>query len=100
MSGVTVENKFQIGRVLQERGIVTEEQISDALSHQQGSGHRKLLGEVLVELGYCSDNQIASALAEAYGVPYAQITPKNMRSVNCGRTSAGVSYRSYRSAFV
>jgi type IV pilus assembly protein PilB len=27
-------------------------------------------------LGYCSENQIASALAQAYGVPYAQITPK------------------------
>ena len=76
MSEISVENKFQIGRVLQERGIVTEEQIEDALAQQQGSGHRKLLGEVLVELGYCSNNQIASALAEAYGVPYAQITPK------------------------
>lgn len=76
MSEVVVESKLQIGQVLQERGIVTAEQIESALSQQQRNGHRKLLGELLVELGYCTDNQLASALAAAYDVPYAQITPK------------------------
>ena len=76
MSEVVVESKLQIGQILQERGIVTAEQIESALSQQQRNGHRKLLGELLVELGYCTDNQLASALAAAYGVPYAQITPK------------------------
>lgn len=76
MTEVAAENKLQLGRVLQDRGLVTKEQVKTALTQQQADGHRKLLGELLVEMGYCSENQIASALAEAYGVPYAQITPK------------------------
>ena len=76
MSELTVENKLQLGEVLQERGIATAEQIDRALTEQKERGHRKLLGELLVELGYCTENQIAAALAEAYGVPYAQVTPK------------------------
>jgi hypothetical protein len=46
------------------------------LNEQREKGHCKLLGELLVEMDYCTDNQIASALAEAYGVPYAQVSPK------------------------
>jgi type IV pilus assembly protein PilB len=76
MTEVATENKLQLGKVLQDRGLVTKEQVKTALAQQQADGHRKLLGELLVELGYCSENQIASALAEAYGAPYAQITPK------------------------
>ncbi len=76
MTELVAENKLQLGQVLQDRGLATAEQIDTALERQQADGHRKLLGELLVELGYCSENQIASALAQAYGVPYAQITPK------------------------
>jgi type IV pilus assembly protein PilB len=68
--------KLQIGEILQQRGIVTSEQIAEMLASQSASAHQKLLGELLVEKGYCSENDIASALAEAYGVPYAQISPK------------------------
>src|SRR5207248_10656405 len=34
------------------------------------------LGEVLIELRICSEDQICEALAEAYGVPYARVSPK------------------------
>ena len=71
-----VENKLQLGQVLLSRGIVTPEQVEAALDEQQQTDHHKLLGELLVDLGFCTENQIASALAEAYGLPYAQVTPK------------------------
>ncbi|MDD5010779.1 MAG: ATPase, T2SS/T4P/T4SS family [Phycisphaerae bacterium] len=71
-----IANKLQLGEILQQRGIVTAEQIENVLAHQSSSGHQKLLGEMLVERGYCTENDIASALAEAYGVPYAQVSPK------------------------
>ena len=71
-----VQNRLQIGQVLQDRGLITEDQIAEALVEQKKSDHSKLLGEVLVELGICTENQVASALAEAYGVPYAQVSPK------------------------
>jgi len=76
MSQIAVENKMQLGQLLLARGIVTTEQIDQALTEQKEKGHRKLLGELLVEMGYCTENQIASALAQGYGVPYAQISPK------------------------
>ncbi len=67
---------MQLGQLLLARGIVTAEQIENALTEQKDKGHRKLLGELLVEMGYCTENQIASALAQGYGVPYAQVGPK------------------------
>ncbi len=76
MGQIAVENKMQLGQLLLARGVVTNEQIEQALTEQKEKGHRKLLGELLVEMGYCTENQIASALAEAYGVPYAQVNPK------------------------
>lgn len=76
MAETAVQNKMQLGQLLQARGIVSAEQIEQALSEQKEKGHRKLLGELLVELGYCTENQIAEALAEAYGVPYAEVNPK------------------------
>jgi type IV pilus assembly protein PilB len=76
MTETIEKNKLQLGHVLQERGVVTGEQVDNALAVQKESGHHKLLGELLVEMGYCTQNQIASALAHAYDVPYAQITPK------------------------
>ena len=76
MGQILLENKAQLGQLLLARGVVSEEQVARALAEQREKGHRKLLGELLVELGYCTENQIASALAEAYGVPYAQVTPK------------------------
>lgn len=76
MTETATEKKLQLGQVLLERGLVTEEQVSHALELQKEGDRHKLLGELLVELGYCSENQIASALAHAYDVPYATITPK------------------------
>ncbi len=76
MTTKTTQTRLPLGQLLLNRGVVTAEQIDNALSHQQTSGHSKLLGELLVELGHCTENQICSALAEAYGVPYAAVSPK------------------------
>ncbi|MHC4891381.1 MAG: hypothetical protein ACYTEO_18155 [Planctomycetota bacterium] len=75
MSQIAVENKMQLGQLLLARGVVTPEQVEKALAEQKEKGHSRLLGELLVEMNYCTENQIASALAEAYGVPYAQVSP-------------------------
>ena len=76
MVQILLENKTQLGQLLLAHGVVDQEQIERALAEQSDKGHRKLLGELLVEMGYCTENQIAAALAEAYGVPYAQVSPK------------------------
>lgn len=76
MSETAIQTKLPLGQVLLNRGVVTQAQIDKALERQKVVGHSKLLGELLVELEICNDNQICSALAEAYGVPYAPLTPK------------------------
>ena len=66
----------RIGDLLLARGMITEQQIEAALEHQKSIGHRKLLGEVLVELKFVTEDQVMEVLAEAYGVPFARISPK------------------------
>jgi len=76
MAETAVKNEFQLGHLLQAQGVVSAEQVEQALLEQTTSSQNKLLGEVLVELGFCTQNQIAAALAQAYEVPYAQVSPK------------------------
>ncbi len=71
----TLEKK-PLGQLLLTKGLVTQEQIERALGEQKLSNNQKLLGEVLVELGFCSEDQITEALAQAYGVPYARVSPR------------------------
>jgi len=66
----------QLGQLLLENGLVTEDQINQALEHQRAQGHRKLLGETLVEMNIVSEDQVTEVLAEAYGVPYAKVAPR------------------------
>src|SRR5882757_6516293 len=71
----TFERK-PLGQLLLTKGLVKPEQLERALDEQRRSNHQKLLGEVLVELRFCSEDQITEALAQAYGVPYARVSPR------------------------
>ncbi len=65
-----------LGQLLLGKGLIKPDQLERALEEQKRSNHQKLLGEVLVELRICSEDQIIEALAQAYGVPYARISPR------------------------
>ncbi|MGB7158910.1 MAG: GspE/PulE family protein [Tepidisphaeraceae bacterium] len=65
-----------LGQLLLNKGLIKPEQLERALDEQKRSNHQKLLGEVLVELRICTEDQITEALAQAYGVPYARVSPK------------------------
>src|SRR5437763_16786514 len=71
----TLERK-PLGQLLIDKGLIKAEQLERALEEQRRSNHQKLLGEILVELRMCSEDQITEALAQAYGVPYARISPR------------------------
>lgn len=60
--------KKQLGELLVEDGIITQEQVKEALSFQQERGG--LIGEILVELGFVKEEDIAKALTVQYGFPY------------------------------
>jgi type IV pilus assembly protein PilB len=66
----------QLGELLVESGVLTAEQLTEALSHQQSGGRKLLLGEVLQKLGLCSEEQIMEALSQGYNVPFARISPR------------------------
>src|SRR5438034_2053893 len=65
-----------LGQLLLSKGLLKQDQLERALAEQKQSNHQKLLGEILVELHICTEDQITEALAQAYGVPYARISPK------------------------
>ncbi|MBI4972577.1 MAG: hypothetical protein HZC16_02025 [Candidatus Omnitrophica bacterium] len=58
----------QLGELLIERGIITQEQLEKALTYQKERGG--LIGEILVELGFASEEDIAQSLTAQYGFPY------------------------------
>lgn len=60
--------KEQLGQVLIQRGVITPEQLSQALAAQKEQGG--LLGELLTKLGLASEEDIVQALALQLDFPY------------------------------
>lgn len=61
---------MKLGEILISRGVVTSEQVEDALFSQRQFGGR--LGTNLVELGYLTDDDLARALSEQLGLAYVR----------------------------
>jgi type IV pilus assembly protein PilB len=61
----------QLGDVLVLRGLVTHEQVQEALDIQSKSGGR--LGELLVQMGVLEERELVGALAEFFGMPVADL---------------------------
>ncbi len=57
----------KIGEVLIEGGLITHEQLMQALTLQKGENKR--LGKVLIGLGYIEEEQIAQALSKQFSMP-------------------------------
>ena len=62
--------RLPLGEMLVQRGLITEEDLQQALEHQAQSGHKKLLGEILEQLGFVSEAGVLEVIAEGYGVPF------------------------------
>ena len=58
-----------LGRLLVEQGLLTGDELEQALMKQQETGLR--LGETIVKCGFVSGPQLASALAAQYGIELA-----------------------------
>ncbi len=59
--------KKQLGALLVEAGLLTEEQLDNALMLQTGKNKR--LGKILVELGYINEEQIAETISRQLSIP-------------------------------
>ncbi len=60
-----------LGKVLIEKKIINEEQLSEALKAQ--TKNKELLGQILVKLGHCLEEDIARVIAEIYKLPYMEL---------------------------
>lgn len=58
----------RLGSILMADGLVTPEQVTEALEIQKDTG--KMLGQVLVALGYITDYDLAKSLATQFQFPY------------------------------
>jgi type IV pilus assembly protein PilB len=58
----------QLGELLMERGVISQEQLDKALKVQKDKGG--LIGYILSSLGYAKEEEIAQALTVQYGFPY------------------------------
>lgn len=65
-----------LGQLLLRRGALSQEQLDEALRHQQSCKERKLIGEVIVELGFVDERGVLETLAESYGIPFASDTAR------------------------
>ncbi|MBR4342527.1 MAG: Flp pilus assembly complex ATPase component TadA [Lachnospiraceae bacterium] len=61
-----MNKKVRLGDVLMDEGIITLDQLNQALTRQQETRHK--LGETLVELGIATERQIATALSRQLGL--------------------------------
>jgi type II secretory ATPase GspE/PulE/Tfp pilus assembly ATPase PilB-like protein len=78
---VPVSKRF--GDLLVERGLITGDQLRQALALQQHLGKR--LGQVLIETGALTVDQFNWALSELLGIPYVDLT-EDMVDLELART--------------
>jgi hypothetical protein len=62
--------KVRLGDLLLQRGMVTAQQLQEALDVQLSSGKDKLLGQILVDLGHLSREELGLILAVQSGFSY------------------------------
>ena len=72
-----MNKKVRLGDVMMDEGIITLDQLNQALTKQQETKHK--LGETLVELGFASERQIATALSRQLGLEMVDPNRVNIR---------------------
>ena len=60
-----------LGARLVKEGVITREQLEEALQKQREN--KGFLGQVLVDLGYCTEDDIAKVMAKRFGVPFISL---------------------------
>lgn len=58
----------RLGEILIEDGILTKENLEEALNHQKKEGG--VIGQILITLGYISEEALVAALGKQLKIPY------------------------------
>ena len=62
-----------IGELLVDAGLISREQLDNALDAQKIDSVKKQIGDILVELGYITENQLHEVLEFQLGIPYIDL---------------------------
>ncbi len=62
-----------IGELLVDAGLISREQLDNALEFQKNNTIKKQIGDILVDLGYITENQLHEVLEFQMGIPYIDL---------------------------
>lgn len=85
LKGAKIMRKnLKIGDILVEEGLITEEQLENALNIQKNTYKDKRIGDLLVNLKYITEEQLTQSLSKRLRVPYVSLKtyPINNEVVN------------------
>ncbi|MCM8829442.1 MAG: Flp pilus assembly complex ATPase component TadA [Candidatus Omnitrophica bacterium] len=84
--------KKLLGQMLLEEGLITEEELKEALEVQRKTGH--FLGRILVDLGYVEERDLKRALSIQAGVEMIDLknTPIDRRSIEAFPSALAKTY--------
>jgi type IV pilus assembly protein PilB len=86
-----MSTRNQLGTLLLERGLVTEEQLATALEEQRQS--RKSLGRVLIDAGIVSEGDLVSTLAARIGLEFVDLLDYSIDASAVGLISDSLARR-------
>jgi MSHA biogenesis protein MshE len=69
--------KIRLGEILLQQGLLTQEQLQNALGEQKRSGRK--LGRIFIDNGYLAEDQIAGALARQLQIPFINLKHFNVK---------------------
>jgi type IV pilus assembly protein PilB len=73
---LAIQNKQKLGDLLVQTGVITSEQLNEALEEQKRSGQR--LGNILVKKGYFSEHQLIEVLEFQLGIPHVVLAKRQI----------------------
>lgn len=68
--------KKRLGEILVEEGVLTRENLEEALAQQKAQGG--LIGQVLISLGYVTEEEVIAALSTQLSIPYLPLNNYNI----------------------
>ena len=68
-----IKQKLRIGDLLVQKGILTEENLMQALKLQKENNYTKKLGEILIQEGFVTEKEIAKELSEQLKIEFIDI---------------------------
>lgn len=74
----------KIGRALTKLGVVTREQVHEALQVQKSRTQKVLLGALMVELGFCTKQDVDRALAGQAGMEFVDLSKMTISDETLG----------------